>query len=195
MNAVRRAAEHHEVMAHLEDSPWETGKRRGTLAVIQAAKPKPIRVKKPKQTRWMRSKAAPRTKKQLEAKLDDLNRELVFWLYSNTCVEKALDGANCGGGLELGHIIRRSDSAWLKRLYWNLCVQCHDHNVFHGDPQLHTVIGPEHMARLRAEMVAHRSQAPSAEELQRRIERVEYLLANKPTTWTPDTLKAMGYFG
>ena len=167
-------------------------------AVIERQKigaPKPKKQKKARQPRWMRGAPHWRTKKQLEAKLDDLDRELIFWLYGNTCVEKASDGVNCGGGLELGHIIRRSDSAWLKRLWWNLTIQCHDHNCFHGDPQLHKVIGTAHMDRLRAEMVAHRSEAPKAEELQRRIERVEYLLENRPKTWTPDTLKAMGYFG
>lgn len=98
------------------------------------AHPKPV--KKPKG----KKKLSKSRRKILEAQLEAIVKQIVFWRDGAECVLKHIDGGRCGGKLNWGHFVPRSRSRWLK---YDLAtfVQCDSHNLIHdsrktggGDP-------------------------------------------------------------
>lgn len=92
--------------------------------------PRPPKGKKPSKPR----------RKILEAQLEAIVKQIVFWRDGSECVLRYIDGGRCGGKMNWGHFIPRSRSGWLK---YDLAtfVQCDSHNLIHdsrktggGDP-------------------------------------------------------------
>lgn len=152
--------------------------------------PKPLRA--PKKRRSER--------KQLEAELEAIIRELVWWRDSGECIEKAIDGARCGGSLQWGHFIPRRQSRWMKFTLATF-VQCANHNLLHdkGSPTMSTalalLLGKDWMLRQEIERAAHRDGKVPIWELRDRIERYRLLLDNRPSLYTTEQLVELGYYG
>lgn len=95
-------------------------------------KPAPMQGKRRKQSKPRR--------KILEAQIEAMVKQIVFWRDGGECVERNVDGGRCGGKMNWGHFIPRSRSKYLK---YDLAtfVQCDNHNLIHdskrtggGDP-------------------------------------------------------------
>lgn len=146
-----------------------------------------------------KKRAAPR--KDLERRLEDAIRELVFWRDGNTCIEHAIDGCRCGGGPQWGHFVPRKQSRWLKLMYYNTWVQCRDHNGLHdkGDQTMSTAIaallGPGYGLMMNAERDYGRGRKVTEEDLKCRLEIVQSLLDHRPTFYDTEELVRKGYYG
>ena len=63
--------------------------------------------------------------------LEDICKLITHWRDGAECVERHIDGVRCGGGIQWGHYIPRSESKWLKYDLGNSFSQCRNHNNLH----------------------------------------------------------------
>jgi len=92
-----------------------------------------------KKAKGKRTMTKPR-RKVLNAQLEAIVKQIVFWRDGGQCVEREIDGGRCGNVMQWGHFIPRARSKYLK---YDLAtfVQCNNHNLIHdsrkpggGDP-------------------------------------------------------------
>lgn len=163
------------------------------MAII--SKPKPVKqAKKSKRTKPRR--------KILEQQLEAVVKLIVFWRDGAECVERHIDGARCGGGIQWGHYIPRQQSRWLK---YNLATfaQCRNHNNLH-DKGAQTMgvwfcdtFGTEAAKALELERAAHRGQPQQTiQELEEMLAHYDELYQNRYfVELTLERLVAAGYYG
>lgn len=143
---IKRAADHLEVMNTIH--PY----------------PKPEKQKKTRRTAKSRRKI-------LEGQLEAIIKEIVFWRDGQQCVEKEIDGARCGNGLQWGHYVPRKQSAWLKYSLVTFC-QCGSHNYLHdkGAQTMATwfamTFGTLAMQRIEEDVREHRGKDRTIAELE-----------------------------
>jgi len=156
-------------------------------------KPKPARAPKGKR------KKPKSERKLLEAELEAVIRELVWWRDGGKCIEADIDGARCGGPLQWGHYVTRHESRWMKLTIASF-VQCRNHNgLHHHNSQTMSaavggLLGLEWQATLDAERAAHRDGKVSLGVLRERIERYRALYDNCPATYNTKLLLQLGYY-
>lgn len=141
-----------------------------------------------------------KTRKQLEAELETIIRQIVWWRDGGECVEKEVDGARCGGVIQWGHYTPRRQSAWLKFTLATFC-QCRNHNGLHDRGSqtmayaIANLLGKEWQARHEVERDAHRrGYKIPIWELEERLERYRTLWENRPSVYTTRDLEKMGYY-
>ncbi len=161
------------------------------------SKPKPSKADRPK-----RRKASKPRSKILKAQLEAICKQIVFWRDGAECVEKNIDGVRCGGGIQWGHFIPRSQSAWLIYEIGNTFAQCRDHNGLHKHGAQTMAIwfcdyfGAEVAKALEAERDAHRKQDRNVVELEELLAHYDELYQNRYyVTPERDALIRAGYFG
>lgn len=165
------------------------------------AKPKPE--KKPKGRRTFGKSR----RKVLEAQIEAIVKQIIFWRDGAACVESTIDGGRCGGKLNWGHFIPRSRSKYLK---YDLAtfVQCDSHNLIHdsrktggGDPifslWLSKTFGLDALEAISQEQRDHIGEKDrSIPELEEMLEHYDNLYQNRfyVNLDIPSLVKA-GYYG
>lgn len=152
--------------------------------------PKPTKQRKP-------------ARKILEQQLEDICKHLVFWRDGAQCIERNIDGARCGGGIQWGHYIPRQQSRWLKYEIGNTFAQCRNHNNLH-DKGAQTMgawfaltFGVTAVVMLEAERAAHRGDKnQTVDELRDMLDRYTELYQNRYFVGLElCDLVAAGYYG
>ena len=155
--------------------------------------PKQKAEKKPKQKRTKS------TRKQLEAQLEALIRQIVWWRDGGRCIEADIDGVRCGGGIQWGHFTPRRQSAWLKFTLATFC-QCRNHNGLHDKGSqtmglaVDMLLGTEWHRQHEIERDAHRNAKITTSDLQDRLKFYQELWDNRPSVFAPEMLKELGYY-
>jgi len=182
-SSIKRASDWHTVMEGIE---------------MAKSYPKPTKADRPKK----RKVSKPR-RKILEAQLEDICRQLVFWRDGSQCIERDIDGVRCGGGIQWGHYIPRQQSKWLKYDLGNTFCQCRNHNNLHdkGAQTMAAWFGLKFGAgvQLKMEQVRdwHRgAKDRTIQELEEMLAEYDELLQNRyHVDLTHDALMAAGYYG
>lgn len=179
--SVRRAADHHNVMASL----------RGTVS----PKPKPVKEKKAKRAKYVPPRQ--RVKKELYRVLS----EIVRWRDGYKCVQAGTRRGRCYGAMTDGHIIVRADYGTTFDLLNNHC-QCAGHNDWHRNHEVDYqdwfigVFGEAAWAHLREKAIACQGEkSMTTPELEELLKRYQELWDNRPTTYDRQWLIDLGYYG
>lgn len=139
-------------------------------------------------------------RKRLEAEIERLSRELVWWRDGGRCVLAEIDGGRCGGPIQWGHFIPRSRSAYLKFAVGNTFCQCGNHNLLHknGDEVFSVwysmFFGQRAHAAIWNEARSHKGK-PQTWELEDWIKDHQDLLDDRPSTYTRPMLIERGFYG
>lgn len=174
---IQRAADQHLAMAHV-------------------AKPKPVHEKKGKKL------TASKRRRLLDKEAEALLRELNEWRDGGMCVLHEIDGARCGGSLTpWSHYIPQIQSPWLVRAIGNTFITCASHNLLHHhkDPVFgiwySKTFGVAANEAIWREKVAHTGKRALEWETEERIERLKYLLDNRPYSYEIGHLIEGGFYG
>jgi len=165
------------------------------LTKANAPKPKPVREPKAKKL------TAPKRRKLLEKEVEALMRELVWWRDGSRCVLAEIDGKKCGNGIQWGHFIPRSRSAYMVYILGNSFCQCGNHNLMHKheDPVFGVwysgTFGQAASEAILADVRAHAGKKPAEWELQEWIDELRSLLDDRPAVHTLELLIERGYYG
>lgn len=157
-------------------------------------KPKPVKSKRAKRT------TAKSERKQLEARLEKLCREMCVWR-DGGCILRNIDGGRCSTTLQWGHFIARRMSAYHVFFLGGSFLQCSAHNLLHhhGDQIFIDFylreFGLDAYHAFQADVWAHRYQKPEIWELREWIEEYEGLLAGRPVIYDTPSLIRLGYYG
>jgi len=165
-------------------------------AMAAIAKPKPAPKAKGKKL------TAPKRRRLLDKEAEALLRELNEWRDGGECVLKEIDGARCRGNLTpWSHYIPQIQSPWLVRAIGNTFITCAGHNLLHHhkDPVFgiwySKTFGVAANEAILREKIARTGTHALEWETEERIERLKYLLDNKPYSYEIDHLIEGGFYG
>lgn len=113
---------------------------------MSPAKLKPTKADRKPLVKSLQVKASPakpkvgNRRKILEAQIEAMVKQIVFWRDQSQCVLQQIDGGRCAGRVVWGHFVPRARSKYLKYDLATFC-QCDGHNLIHdsrktggGDP-------------------------------------------------------------
>ncbi len=135
----------------------------------------------------------------LEAELEKLIREIVWWRDGGKCIEADVDGIRCGGSIQWGHFTPRGQSKWLKFTLATFC-QCRNHNALHdkGSQTMALAVGKllglDWIERHEANRDSHRGCKIHEYDLQERLEEYRLLWEMRPSLHDTKTLIEGGYY-